>query len=1668
MPESMTVTTDVLDTIRDLYERGLYVQACGIGSEEYGPLDSWPGTAGRVAAGRLAHQLGAPRRAQWLIRRAWRDDPGDAEASYYYAYTVLERQGPYRAWRFLAERGELSEASPAVRASWYALRATIAGSLRDFEAAETWLARADEAEPDSAWVAVARSSVLQSEDRYDEALAAARRGLELQPWYRPAVQATGHLLTLRDRDGEALELLREAAWRIESAAVAWQLLALQMEYEQFQEAAATLERYVELSPLLDSRATKALNAVRSDIAYGLGDLEAALEHARQAEGGFHEEMVHRLSDPSRADGQRVLLPVGFVRQHHVTCVPATLTTISRFWSMPAEHLQVAEEICYNGTSAHSERTWAEDHGWFAREFTVTPESLEALIDRGAPFTLTTINPGNAHLQAVVGYDTRRGTMLIRDPYVRNIVEALCDKFLERYAAFGPRGMVLVPAAERSRIDSLDLPDAEAWDRLHRLDGALVAHRRDEAQQVHDELHSVLPGHRLTRHARWRLAIYDADPVKMLAAVENLLEVQPDNECLQSSRLSYLRDLSRREERIETYARLCGKPDVNPLFLQQYAQELMVDAREHERAIHLLRRAMRRAPFDAVNYSLLADLYWDQRRFEEALELYRFATSLNDKDEQLARAFFGAAQHLRQTDAALEFLDQRFRRFGKQSSLPARTLDWAWSRLERTRDALRVIDEAVALRPDDGELLLYAADAHAGATSESLERAQQFLQQAEGRSARQAWLRTAARLASYRAEPAEARRLWQDVLRLQPLAIDAHSAVAQLLAETAGRAAALAHLRQAADAFPHHHPLHVLWIQWLQAEPPEVREPVVRRVVELNPADAWAQRELGFVLAAQRRIGEAWQVCAVAERLDPTSPSLHHLRGELLALEDRRSEARAAYREAIRLSVDNNHAIAQLMQLCDTPAERREALAFIKDELVAQVIYGDGLLAYRNFAFDTLDPEELLAMLREALQARPDLWHAWSAIIQQLLGMDQLDAAHELAVQATERFPLLPRLWFDRALVSRARLDWDDELAALETAYRINPGWGTSVRALCEVQRRNGHLERARELLEQALVRDPLDVVNRGMLAEVLWKLGERQAALDDVAHAVELEPGYDWAWNALRQWSTELEQPQRPIDIARRLTEIRAGEPRSWLILARTLSGPEALEERLAALDRAVELNPRCADAWDIRAVLLFREGRIAEARAACRPHVWNEHPPVELRTREAWIEAEQGRTAEAVSLLKAALADDPAYYNGWLRLAEWCQTLEDHEGCLAAARMMVRSDPQNELSLGWLADALHRTGQRDVARQAFARAFELSPEYDFAGLSLADMQLEDGDLGDARETLATLERHAPSLFVEARVVQLAARTGDRDRASAGLRTIATTPQDNHWPLHAALDAIVKAGWRRQAIAILGTALDAPVVDAEAGSLWIRLQIDDRHWDCDSRLESLLQKGEVGRRAVYAWLECLAHKGRAWHLRSWIRRNAGWLRRETFTWGSAGYALATIRAFRQAVRWMADWRERPDAEPWMLVNLIEGLRAQRRRADALEVSQHALSLPEDNGSNLHRLWLAADDALAGRTQAAREVIASIDPAPLHADYQFLHRLTSAVISAADAASADVEERRKAFRRAGQAVAQAVLDYRALPLEPARRRFYRACLRRIARDTAVWQAQFWCWFRLLGS
>lgn len=1477
----MHISAEQFARVWELYNHGYYLQAYRA-ALTIGPLAEWEGTAAMLLAGRLANNLGSYSLGRKLHSRAYRLDPGNGEAAYYKARVILERRGPLAAWNFLRKVGTTINASTTVQSDWLGSHAVVLGVLRDFDAAEEWLAKAEKLDPANPWIWIERSHLYELEDKYEEALTAANHSLELRPYFRPGVQAAAQMLVMLGRDEAALALLNDAATKIESCWLMAQFAQLQTELGLHTEARQSIERFAELAPLLDKGAEQWLHARRADAAYLCGDYEAALHFTQLSESPFHKLVAERM-EAAGEEAKRVILPVGFVRQHHLTCAPATLTFISRFWQMPVDHLSVVEAICYDGTPARSERDWAEKQGWFVREFCVNWEDTVKLIDRGVPFTLTTVEPGNAHLQAVIGYDSRRGTILARDPYERSLVEYAAKEMLERYGSSGPRGMAIVPLAQKHLLEELELHEAALYDGLYQVQQALYAHQRAAADAPIQALMNVAENHRLTHQAQLAVAEYDCDDVRVLACLEQLLTLFPEDANWRLYKLSVLRRLARRLERLALLQAIYEDKKSHPLFWQMYADELSDDGREQTKVQKMMRRTMRYGVTDAHNFYLLANQFWLQRRFVEAKELYRFAACLKDTNENYVRSYFSAAQYFHEQAEAIRFLNNRLQRFGKRSSYPARTLSWAYEQTGQQPRALTILKEGLALRPDDADLMLYAIDVLARLGK--FDEAEALLAQAETKARHVDWLHSKALIAAYRSETKSALSTWRQVLEAEPLNLGATGNLAQALADTSGEEAPIAFLRERVAQFPHNLALHRLLVDWSRNDPAAFQQ-AIRAMIEVDPVDAWARRELAMALLAQQNYESALAEAALAQRLEPAQSYGYSVLARIYTETDKLDEAKAAYREAIKLSVDNDYAIANLMSLSHAAAERRAALQFIKDELVRQVTFGDGLLAYREYARGTLNADELREVLQEALQTRPDLWQAWSALMLQLIDMQQYDEALKLAEQAAEFFPLVPRIWFDLSLVQQARLDREGEKEALQKALEISPSWGKAVRQLAEVYTNSGELEKARTMLEQAIAQTPLDAFNYGYLAEVLWRLGEREKAIERLQRAVTIEPGYDWAWTNLRAWLRELQREDEVIALVRSVAEKRAGEARSWLLLAETLNRVADLPERLRALDRANELNPRLLEAHIRRAQFLAEAGRFDEARTACRPAVFNGDLPLGLRNAAALVEAESGNLEQAIEQMRAVVAEEPNNYEGWSRLADWTRTDENRkQEYLEAAIELVRIAPNYVLSLGYLGDARKLNDDRAGAKEAFKRAFTLAPDYDFGGFNLFDLQWEEREYEAAEETLKGLRQHIGGASVTVREIKCAAQRVEVEAAGQHLRTLCRAPDATHDLLDYAVNIFIEKLWGEPLDDILQESLDWPETNAAVGMVWVERWFDSSdHQRCLQRLVSATNKQAAWRSAAATYLERLAQARRTTEARQFIQKFTDELRRDDMTW----------------------------------------------------------------------------------------------------------------------------------------------------------------------------------------
>jgi tetratricopeptide (TPR) repeat protein len=1383
-----------LREVRRLYEVGLYLRAWRAAAP-LGPLGSWTGLEGRVLAGQLWMQLGDQPRALRSHLRLHRVHPESARAWYWVALAVRSRFGPFAAQAILRERTEGVEGDGEGGAELVALGASTAALLKDFLEAERLLARAEAMAPRSAWIRLERSHVLRAADDYVGALAAAEEANRLRPGYRPAVEARADLLVMLERDDEAVALLGEAMERFESTGVAWTLAQLQEERGDVAGAEATLDRIEAWSPLRTRGLTEYLARRRSDLAWLRGDREATLRLARASRSPFHEKLAERLE--AGRDGPRRELPVAFVRQNDKTCAPATLTGLARFHGREAQHLEVAERICYDGTPDWAQRRWAEGEGFRVREFTVTWEAARALIDRGLPFSMATVEPGSAHLQAVVGYDEGRATLLLRDPSCRALTE-LAETGLETYRATGPHGAVMVPPEKAALLDGVPLPDADPYDLYHQVQTALVDHRRGDADAARRALAAAAPGHRLALHADRSMAGYDADEEARLAATEALLALFPDDVNLRLSKQASLSTLGRHLARVEYLRAECARAP-HPLLSLALGEAVRLDARALPEVEALARRSVRRLPHAPAAYRLLANVAWERGDRDDALRVYRVAACLGWAEEHHADSLFRAARCLGRVEEGLTFLRWREQRQGGLSGLPAMTLYEALDAVERTGEALAALAAAVERRPQDGALLLFAARARAAAGE--LDAARGLLERARTSAHPAQVLHTEGTLADRAGDVAAATACWAALAELDPLDVGAARAAARSAAATRGEAEAVAELRRRVERFPHHQGLSHLLLDWLRGGAPEVYEAELRRLLDAHPGDAWAWRELALGLSRRGDCDGALELLRRAEAVDPFAAALHNVRAGVLEAAGRPDEAKAELRRALACDADEDWALRRLLALSTGVEERRGHLQYALGELRRQVVLGDGILGYQATARTILAPEEVLAELREAHGLRPDLWHTWVALARQLRHAGALEEAGRTLAAAAERFPLLPRIPVEQATLARASGDREASRRALERAVSLSPGWPEAVTELASALQDAADFAAELAVLDRALRHAPAEPVLHGWRADALRLLGREGEARAALERALRLDPWYGWAWELLVELCRRSGEPGRPLEVAEALAAERPHDAGAWVLVAR---GRRAPEERLEPLGRALSARPRDVTAWELRIDALAELGRFDEALAAAAPPIFGGIPPRSLRLRAVRLHDARGDRGRALAELRALVEQEPDFLDAWQLLADWEEAAGDAVASLAAADALVGLAPHRAVSHGYRGQALLLTGAREEGKAALRRALDLDPSYGWAAEKLLAAELEDGwTRVEAIEELRRRVARCPDHEGLGRKLIVWMRDEPPAEVEAELRRFLGVHPDNAWGWRELATVLSRQGRTDEALAAL-------------------------------------------------------------------------------------------------------------------------------------------------------------------------------------------------------------------------------------------------------------------------
>ena len=170
----------------------------------------------------------------------------------------------------------------------------------------------------------------------------------------------------------------------------------------------------------------------------------------------------------------------------------------------------------------------------------------------------------------------------------------------------------------------------------------------------------------------------------------------------------------------------------------------------------------------------------------------------------------------------------------------------------------------------------------------------------------------------------------------------------------------------------------------------------------------------------------------------------------------------------------------------------------------------------------------------------------------------------------------------------------------------------------------------------------------------------------------------------------------------------------------------------IADYTKAIELDPRCAEAWSDRGAARVsrgdREGGLADCTKA-----------IELYPRYPMAWVNRGMAKGGLGDLEGAVADettaielDPKLVLGWLNRGLSKVSLGDHEGAIADYTRALELDPEQPVALSDRGAARENKGDHAGALRDTSRALELDPKLASAWANRAGARASSGDLEGA------------------------------------------------------------------------------------------------------------------------------------------------------------------------------------------------------------------------------------------------------------------------------------------------------------------------------------------------
>jgi tetratricopeptide (TPR) repeat protein len=448
------------------------------------------------------------------------------------------------------------------------------------------------------------------------------------------------------------------------------------------------------------------------------------------------------------------------------------------------------------------------------------------------------------------------------------------------------------------------------------------------------------------------------------------------------------------------------------------------------------------------------------------------------------------------------------------------------------------------------------------------------------------------------------------------------------------------------------------------------ESLLNSVLAASPGDADALNLLGVVRAQEQNTVEAERLFRLARAAAPTHVGVQLNLGKLLLKMNRTSEALQILQSAHRLAPQRSDINLPLASVYANSRDYRRALEYL--QLIPQSAVTDDyfpVLLRSLIGLNRIEEARRLAHdFRKLETSNPETQAEFSLLLAKGGLSDEALILLETARRQTPAsFPVL----YGLGIINASQKQYDKAEEQLSEALKIKPDDVTTLRALANVARATGNLEKSLAHLMQArrIAPDAPDVLyDFGVTTLKMDLLLDALPAFEQLHRSYPRQPAYLYALAAVRWRKGETVETAR---LMRSYVALQPNDAAGFYLLGAALLRQELMTEARAALQRSLNLKADPDTEYLIgesfekagdraEAVNTFR--RVVEAR----PNHAAAHAALGAAYREAGNYAEARRELERATELDAN--DLRANYQLGLVYAK----LGEKE---AANRMFARAD---------------------------------------------------------------------------------------------------------------------------------------------------------------------------------------------------------------------------------------------------------------------------------------------------------------------------------------------------------------------------------------------------------